>query len=163
MKIKHKITTRQVGGKPVENVYRNLLKQTVKIVLEREAVSLPCVVNVLITDDVGIRAYNREHRGIDEATDVLSFPMQDFTSSGWDGLENPDIDMDTQTLPLGDIVISLQTIKRNARRYRRTFEQESTFMIIHSALHLLGYDHGDAMQDKENILMQDMGYLYFDR
>jgi len=123
------------------------------MVLKSEAVDMPCAVNVLITDDEGIRSYNSKYRGINKATDVLSFPMQEFDKEGWGGIGDMDIDLDTQTLPLGDIVISTTTIKRHARRYKHTFEQETVRMIIHSVLHLLGYDHNDFMQRKEEELM----------
>lgn len=140
-------------------VYRSLIKQAVQLTLISEGVDSPCVISVLITDDKGIKAYNAKHRGIKKATDVLSFPMQDFSCAGWQGMRYPDIDMDTQTVPLGDIVISLNKIKQQANRFKVTPEQETVHMIIHSTLHLLGYDHGLEMEYRENRMMRDMGYL----
>ena len=75
---------------------------------------MPCVVSVLITDDEGIRDFNYEYRGIDKATDVLSFPMQEFQQAGWGGISNPEFDENTRALTLGDIIISLETVKRHA-------------------------------------------------
>lgn len=157
--MKHKITTRHGGGIKPQAIYRSLIRQAVIMTLAAESVDMPCVVNVLITDDNGIREYNKKHMGIDSATDVLSFPMQEFASAGWSGIAQPDIDMDTQTVPLGDIVISTTTIKRHARRFGVTVEQETTRMIIHSTMHLLGYDHCKEMREKEAALLRDMGYF----
>ena len=163
-KIKHKITTRLRGGRPVERVYRSLIRQAVLVTLRSEEVDIPCVVNVLITNDEEIRKYNREYRGIDKATDVLSFPMQSFKHPGWKGLFKIDIDKDTGELPLGDIVISTETVRRQASKYRNTIEHETTFMIIHSVFHLLGYSHDTnfnerTMHNKEKFIMREMGYV----
>lgn len=158
-KIRHKIITKCVGIELLDRVYRSLIRHTVTMVLKAEDVDMPCVVNVRITDDDGIRAYNKKHRKINKATDVLSYPMQFFSREGWRGLTQPDMDLDTQMLPLGDIVISTKTIRRNARRYRHTFEQETARMIVHSTLHLLGFDHGDNMLRRERAYMRDLGYF----
>ena len=132
--------------------------------LRNESVDIPCVINVLITDDKGIRKYNREFRHIDKVTDVLSFPMQEYKQAGWNGSEDKEIDLDTGTLPLGDIVISTQRAKKQAKTNEISFEQETTHLTIHSTLHLLGYDHNNdknenMMQSKENSLLKDMGYF----
>jgi len=116
--------------------------------LSYEHVDVPCVVSVLITDDEGIRAYNYEYRGIDKATDVLSFPMQEFRYAGWKGISNPEFDESTGELTLGDIVISMETVKRQAKEYGNTIEHETVYMIVHSTLHLLGYDHADKRSEK---------------
>jgi len=163
-KIKHKLYTRHEGGKAPETVYRSLIKQAILMTLRSEEVNILCVVNVLITDDKGIREYNREYRGINKATDVLSFPMQIFTRAGWHGHGELELDENTGELPLGDIVISTQSVERQAREYGHTIERETTHLIIHSTLHLLGYDHDDIndesfMRAKENLLIKEMGYI----
>ena len=164
-KLKHKITTRQVSGEiKLDRIYRNLIKQAVFMTLQSESVEKPCVVNVLITDDKGIRSYNKKYRGVDKATDVLSFPMQSFSYAGWNGITDIDIDMDTQTVPLGDIILSVQSIKRQARDYGHTFLHESVRMIVHSTLHLLGYEHENPeserkMEEKEETIVKYMGYF----
>ncbi|MCL2079290.1 MAG: rRNA maturation RNase YbeY [Oscillospiraceae bacterium] len=157
-KIKHRLCARHIGVLPTDKIYTNLIKQAILMTLKSEHVDMPCAVSVLITNDEGIKKYNNDYRGVNKPTDVLSFPMHNFIGHGWSNIVNLDIDMDTQTVQLGDIVISISTIKRNARRYGHSIEQETTRMIIHSALHLLGYDHGREMRSKELALMRYMGF-----
>ena len=98
-----------------------------------------------------IRELNREYRGIDRATDVLSFPFLDF--------ETPDV-----TVLLGDIVISRDTAYRQAEEYGHSPKREFCFLAAHSALHLLGYDHLDEGEEKakmrarEKAIMKELGY-----
>jgi len=117
-------------------------------VLQYEQADKPCVVCVLITDDEGIRDYNYEYRGIDKPTDVLSFPMQKFWQSGWSGIRNVEGDKSTGDIPLGDIIFSVETVKRHAIEYDKTIEHETIYMLIHSTLHLLGYDHDDESNER---------------
>ena len=165
-KIKHKIymRTQSSSGAKTASVYRNLIKQAILITLRSEQVAITCVINVLITDDKGIRKYNQQYRDVDRVTDVLSFPMQEFKQACWLGIEEMEIDLDTGMLPLGDIVISTQRAKQQAGKHRISLEQETAHLIIHSTLHLLGYDHNNnknenIMQSKEGALLKDMGYL----
>jgi len=163
-KIKHKITTKHSGGEAPERIYRSLVRQAVLMTLQSENVDDLCVVNVLITNDDGIRKYNLKYRDIDKETDVLSFPMQTFKQPGWSGLDSAELDEDTGELPLGDIVISSETVKRHASEYGNTIEHETTYMIIHSTLHLLGYSHENesnerTMHNKKKQLMREMGYM----
>jgi len=165
-KIKHKIymRTQNSSGAKTASVYRNLLKQAILMTLRSEQVAATCVINVLITDNNGIRKYNKQYRKIDRVTDVLSFPMQEFKQAGWLGNEKMEIDMDTGMLPLGDIVISAQRAKQQAGKHGISIEQETVHLIIHSTLHLLGYDHNNnknekIMQSKESALLKDMGYF----
>jgi len=164
-KIKHKISTRHIGGGNLpDRIYRSLIRQAVVITLRSESVDIPCVINVLITDNNGIKDYNNKYRGLNRITDVLSFPMQNYSHAGWGGIFDIDIDMDTNTVPLGDIIISVMKIKQQARVYGNTLEHETVRMIIHSTLHLLGYDHiktndRELMESKEEILVKYMGYF----
>ena len=127
---------------------KRLIRRTVRAALKYEQVNLPCVVSVLITDDEGIRDYNYEYRGLDEATDVLSFPMQTYRKAGWEGIYDAEFDESTGELLLGDIVISVETVKRHAVEYGKTIEHETAYMLAHSTLHLLGYDHTDENSEK---------------
>jgi probable rRNA maturation factor len=98
---------------------------------------------VTVTDDAKIREINREHRGIDAATDVLSFPLIDF-SAGQVVPSFSDVDPQTGRVPLGDILISTERAKRQADEYGHGYERELGFLTAHGTLHLLGYDHVDA-------------------
>jgi len=162
-KIEHKIHTQNSGKVSQEGIDKAVISKAVLTTLQSEAVDMTCVVNILITDDEEIKKYNRDYRYIDKATDVLSFPMQIFTHAGWTGIDKPEPDEDTGELPLGDIVISSETIKRQAEEYRNTQENETAYMIVHSTLHLLGYDHDTdnnerVMIYRKNSIMKEMGY-----
>jgi len=162
--IKHKISTTHKGGEKPDRTYRDLIKQTILISLRYEGVDVPCAVNVMITGDKGICKYNVDFRGVNEPTDVLSFPMQVFKTPGWKNRGEMELDPDTGVLPLGDIIISTDRLKKQAKKYGHTFERETTHLIIHSVLHLLGYSH--STQDEERLMrplekkiMNEMGYL----
>ena len=162
-KIKHNIYTRYSGGEKADAAYKKLIGQAISAALKSEAVDAPCAVNVLITNDDGIRKYNRDYRGIDKATDVLSFPMQTFQQAGWNRHSDLEFDRDTGELPLGDIIISEESVSRQANEYGNTTGQETAYLIIHSTLHLLGYDHDKKsseklMRQKSKSIMEIMGY-----
>ena len=147
-----------------DSSFNTVVSNAIIKTLASEAVDIPCVVNVLITDDEGIREYNREYRTIDKATDVLSFPMQVFLQAGWKGLSGPELNEDTGDLPLGDIVISFESVERQAAEYGSTIEYEMAYLIIHSSLHLLGYDHDDEgnekiMHGKAKKIIQEMDFI----
>jgi probable rRNA maturation factor len=110
-------------------------------------------VGVLWADDAYIRTLNREYRGKDCATDVLSFAMQD------EGEDEPVLEDDPLAeILLGDIVISLETAQRQAEEYGHDMDREISFLLVHGMLHLLGYDHGEESerqvmrQEEEKIL-----------
>ena len=147
-KRKHKVYLRQSGRELRIQACKGLVEHAICETLRYEAVDEICVINVLVTGDRGIRKYNRTYRDIDSATDVLSFPMQDFIHSGWDGLSETEIDKDTGYLPLGDIVISSESVRRQADEYGHSVEDEMAYLIIHSTLHLLGYDHDNEANEK---------------
>ena len=115
-----------------------------------------CDVSVTFTDNEGIHILNREYRGIDRPTDVLSFPQFDFA----DGEALPDGD---ETVSLGDIVLSLERAEEQAREYGHSFSREAAFLTVHSVLHLLGYDHerGDEedadMRARQRTVMRAIG------
>ena len=95
---------------------------------------------MLITDDSGIRTLNRDYRGKDSATDVLSFPLQNDNA------------VPAQPM-LGDVVISVDTAERQAVQYGVNLEQELARLLIHGILHLVGYDH-ENVPDEEVLRMQ---------
>ena len=110
--------------------------------------------NVMITDDEGIRTINNEYRQIDSSTDVLSFPALEFEYDGEDYIpliDKEDFDPETGCLMLGDIVVSMETALRQADKYGHGIRREFGFLLIHSMLHLMGYDH---MEDEDRKLMR---------
>jgi len=114
-------------------------------------------VNVLFTDNVGIHEMNREYREIDRPTDVLSFPMVEYSEPGnFDNLEDEQEDCfhpETGELLLGDIVLSYDKIKEQAAEYGHSELRELCFLVAHSMLHLFGYDH---MEEDEREQMEQM-------
>ena len=113
-------------------------------------------VNLLLTMDEQIREMNREFRGIDRPTDVLSFPMIEYQNPGvFDFLEErPDcFDPESGRLMLGDIVISKEKVLSQAEEYGHGVKREYAFLVVHSILHLSGYDH---MEDGERRVMEEL-------
>lgn len=114
-------------------------------------------VGLLVTDNEEIQRLNQEHRHIDRPTDVLSFPMADFPAPGdfsWLEDEGDDcFEPDSGELMLGDIVISADKVLEQAEAYGHSAEREYAFLITHSMLHLLGYDH---MTQEEAAKMEQM-------
>lgn len=112
-------------------------------------------INVLLTDNEGIHEYNREYRGIDKETDVLSFPNLDFEhEADFEIDENKEADYfdpDTGELILGDIIISVDRVISQAEDYGHSVKREFAFLIAHSMLHLCGYDH---MLEEEAAIME---------
>ncbi len=125
-------------------IIRNCIEKT----LEAEGVSAPFEINVLVTNDKGIRAINRAYRDIDKATDVLSFPMFQLEAGAppedWTGYLDPD----TGLCPLGDMAISLERAIVQAKEFGHSMRREVGYLTIHSMLHLLGYDHLDEGPEK---------------
>lgn len=113
-------------------------------------------VNICITDEVGIRAYNREYRKIDKATDVLSFPAVDYDSpadfSYVTENEMAYLNPQTQELMLGDIILCEEKIREQAKEYGHSTKREFAFLLTHSMLHLFGYDHME--EQEENVMFE---------
>lgn len=111
-------------------------------------------VSLLLTMDTQIKEMNTEFRGIEKPTDVLSFPMAEYQKPGeFDFLEERDdcFDPDTGELTLGDIVISKEKVIAQAQEYGHSILREYAFLIVHSILHLTGYDH---MEEEERRVME---------
>ena len=102
-------------------------------------------VNILFTGEEEIREINSETRGMDRATDVLSFPMHEYFTPGDFNELDPDgfddFDPESGNLLLGDIVLCIPRVKSQAEDYGHSTLREFAFLIAHSALHLIGYDH----------------------
>ena len=137
--------TADVAG--VSDRAKALVRRTVRAALESEGVSVPCEVDVLITDDAGIRAINREQRDVDAPTDVLSFPA--LTLRPGEPPTAEDADPGTDLVPLGDMVLSYERVAAQAKEYGHAKSRELAYLVTHSVLHLLGYDHLDEGADKK--------------
>ena len=135
--------------------YEEIITTVVNEALDYENCPYEAEVNVLLTDNEDIRQINKEYRDIDNATDVLSFPMADYDSqSDFDRLEDMASDYfnpETGELLLGDIVISVDKVKEQAEKYGHSETRELAFLVAHSMLHLCGYDH---MVDEERLVME---------
>lgn len=116
-------------------------------------------VSLLITDNEEIHRLNLEHRGIDRPTDVLSFPMTEFETPGDFGiLEKWGMDCfepDSGEWMLGDIVISADKVLEQAQEYGHSVKREYAFLITHSMLHLMGYDHMTQEEAQEMERLQE--------
>lgn len=114
-----------------------------------------CEINLTITDNEGIHELNRQFRDIDRPTDVLSFPLIEYDTPGnFDNVDDSDdnFNPDTGELLLGDIVISAEKVIEQAKEYGHSIRREFCFLIVHSMLHLSGYDH---MEDDERAVMEN--------
>lgn len=135
-------------------------------VLEAEGCPYETQVNVVLTDNAGIREMNRESRGIDRETDVLSFPNVDFQTAGVfdidEDREADYFDPDTGELLLGDILISVDRVREQAENYGHSLRREFAFLVAHSMLHLCGYDHmesaeAEVMEKKQEEILSGLG------
>ena len=121
----------------------------------------PCEIDVELTDDETIHEINREMREVDRATDVLSFPMFELSPGELPGTE--DADPGTGYVPLGDMVLSMERVKAQAKEYGHSNRRELAYLAVHSVLHLLGYDHMDEgemkaqMRAREEAIMAVLG------
>ena len=124
------------------------IRKCIEATFAYEGIRVPLEINVLVTNDQGIRMINAASRNIDSATDVLSFPMFDLTAgsppSDWEEYLDPD----TGRCPLGDMAISLERAKAQAEEFGHSLRREIGYLTIHSMLHLLGYDHLDEGAQK---------------
>ena len=125
---------------------KSFLRRVIRTALDPEGVDFPCEVDVLLTDDEAIHQINRDMREVDRATDVLSFPEFELTPGQLPGQE--DADPGTGYVPLGDMAISLERVKAQAKEYGHSNRRELAYLVVHSVLHLLGYDHMDEGQQK---------------
>ena len=132
-----------------------LVRRCCNAVLACENFEGSAQVSVTFTDDERIHALNKEYRGIDKSTDVLSFPL------GENGVYDKDIS--TGASLLGDIVISVDHAIAQAQEYGHSLEREIGFLTVHSMLHLLGYDHVNGgveevrMREKEEEVLTELG------
>ena len=141
-----------------------IFHKAVDAVLDEVECPYEAEVSLLITDETEMKAINFKQRGIDSVTDVLSFPMADYVTPGdFSGIEDkPDcFNIETGELMLGDIVICAEKVSSQALEYGHGKRREYAFLIVHSMLHLIGYDHIEdedraIMEAKQRTIMDDL-------
>ena len=141
------------------NVDKELIDQltyVIEFALKEEEVNVKCEVSLLFVDNDEIKEINNETRNIDKETDVLSFPMLEYSENRVFKEQYKDYkfsasDLDGDELVLGDIVLSLEKALEQSKEYNHSFEREASYLVIHSVLHLLGYDH---MEEDEKKIMR---------
>lgn len=131
---------------PLTDDIKKAIKDVCEAVLAEEECGFDAEISVTLTDNAAIREINREQRGIDKATDVLSFPMLEFDE---DGQADGEYEMDGDLVMLGDIVISMERAREQSEEYGHSMLREVAFLTAHSMLHLLGYDHVDDKAGEE--------------
>ena len=140
---------------------RSLIRTVTRTALAAEGVDFPCEVDVRVTSDAGIHEINLEMRGVDRPTDVLSFPAFDLSPGELPGEE--DADVATGLVPLGDMCLSLERVQAQAKEYGHSNRRELAYLVVHSVLHLLGYDHLDEgpqkaqMRAREDAILEELG------
>ena len=128
-----------------------IIRKCVEATLTAEKIDVPCEINVLVTNDRGIRAINNASRNIDKATDVLSFPMFQLEAGNLPADWEEYLDAETDMCPLGDMCISLERATAQAKEFGHSVKREVGYLTIHSMLHLLGYDHLDEGNQKKQM------------
>ena len=133
----------------------SVIKKCIAATLEAENIRIPCEINVLVTDNRGIRGINQAYRNIDKSTDVLSFPMFQFEPGNPPADWTEFIDPGTGLCPLGDMAISLEQAITQAKEFGHSARREIGYLTIHSMLHLLGYDHLDEGPQKAQMRQRE--------
>jgi probable rRNA maturation factor len=152
---------RKIG---ISKEVKDILVQCIDKAAQNEGIKFPIGVDITFLSDKNIQKVNREYRGVNQATDVLSFPIVDFL----DGEPQEDLETlldEKRSLLLGDIIISVERAQIQAEEYGHSFLREMGFLCVHSMLHLLGYAHEEdetrtrMMRDKEETVLASLGLL----
>lgn len=140
---------------PFSFQYKKLAEKVILAAMDQEEFPYEAEVNLTLVDNESIHQINLEHRQIDRATDVLSFPLVEYETPGdFDVIEEETQDVinpDTEEVMLGDIVISVDKVLEQASEFGHSPKREYAFLIVHSMLHLFGYDH---MEESEAAVME---------
>ena len=140
---------------------RILIRRACNAVLEYEHFDDPAEISVTFVDNAAIAELNNQYRNKPMPTDVLSFPEFDLTPGQLPGSE--DADPGTGLVPLGDMVISMEHVAAQAKEYGHSNRRELAYLVVHSVLHLLGYDHLDEgpqkkqMRAREEAILAELG------
>ena len=138
--------------------YKKVAEDVVNESLDMLHFPLPVQVSLSLVSEEEIHVENQQFRGVDRPTDVLSFPMLEYPAPGDFSLIKDDedsIDPDTGEVVLGDIVLCTSKVLAQAAEYGHSVKREYAFLIAHSMLHLMGYDHVDDQERKEMEKLQD--------
>ncbi|HWQ15726.1 MAG TPA: rRNA maturation RNase YbeY [Roseiflexaceae bacterium] len=148
----------QIAPRYAEDVDAALIERAVATALAAEQVAGEVEVSVLVTDDAQLHALNRDYRGVDAPTDVLSFAAEEDAAGGPGFVRPPDAPR-----YLGDIALSYERAVAQAAEYGHSLERELAFLTVHGVLHLLGYDHERgpeeeaAMRARQEAVMERLG------
>lgn len=161
------IDEREGGAGTREEQWMEILEKLLHIAGRKEEITSG-IVTLTLTDDEGIRELNRQYRGLDKPTDVLSFSLlegeepdihyndeYEATEEGEEGWKDEEKTGNPLDELLGDIIISVPRTEAQAEEYGHSFERELGFLFVHGFLHLLGYDHGNEAEEREMISKQD--------
>ena len=138
--------------------YEALLNKVIEVCFKEEKLEEKNLyINIVLTNPANIKKINKEYRGIDKETDVLSFPM----------FEQKELTRVTKFMAkevLGDIVISIKQVQNQAIEYEHSFERELSYMAVHGFYHLMGYDHIEEkdkkiMRQKEEKILQELNII----
>ncbi|MBR4502405.1 MAG: cytidine deaminase [Clostridia bacterium] len=142
-----------------------LIRAAADAALAAEGIKNAVSCHVLVTDDEGIRGFNLSYRGLDKATDVLSFPSLPFTPENtaashpeWLDME---YDVDTGTVFLGDIIISWPRVLAQAEEYGHSTARETAYLMTHAMFHLMGYDHMEKEDQRRMRQMEESSIARF--
>lgn len=138
--------------------YRKVAEEVIDKALEVEEFPYEVEVSLVLTDDAAIHELNQQFREMDRSTDVLSFPMMDYPAPGDFSLLDLSATSENDELILGDIVISVDHVLAQAEEYGHSIKREYAFLIAHSMLHLMGYDHmtpdeAAHMEEKQSYIL----------
>lgn len=145
--------------------YEEIADKVINAALDYEECPYEAEVSLTLVDNARIHEINKEFRNIDRPTDVLSFPMVEYDDAGeFAFLEDEDdcFNPETGELMLGDIIISLDKVEEQAAAYGHSVTREYAFLIAHSMLHLMGYDHmtdedAAVMEAKQRAILDNLG------
>ena len=155
------------AGEELDLPYEGIVQDIVLATLDYEGCPYEAEVNIVLTNDEKICRLNREYRQIDRPTDVLSFPMLEYGQpSDFSHVEEDYADCfdpETGELVLGDIILSVDKIREQAKSYGHSQTRELAFLVAHSMLHLCGYDHieekdREEMEEKQREILLSRGY-----
>lgn len=140
----------------VSDEFIERLKNVIEFALKEESVDIKCEVSLVFVDNEEIKEINNDTRGINKETDVLSFPMLEYEDKKvfkemYSNYKFSPIDFDGEELVLGDIVLSLEKAMEQSEEYNHSYEREASYLVVHSVLHLLGYDH---MEEEDKKVMR---------